>query len=192
MKNKVLIFKYGFLGDTITTLPLILNLNTLYDIDLLTFNLNNKNTFSSLAIYRDLNIFSKIISIDRNIFSFLKLIYILRKNKYEIIFNLLSHNQINNKLIHYKLFFEILCNIKIVHQRKHNNHQPEVLSLLDMYPNNKFINFKLFNYKEKLGLKKLKISQHHIIGISPFSKMSSKNANLFFFKDLINKLKKKY
>lgn len=191
MKNKVLIFKYGFLGDTITTIPLIINLNKVYDIDLLTFNLYNNNTFSSKVIYRDLNLFSKIISINKNFFSFIKLIFILRKNKYLILFNLLSHNQINNKLIYYNFYFKILCNIKIINQRIQKDNHPEVLSLLHMYShNNLTTNFKLLNYEKKLGLIKLNKINYHVIGISPFSKMSSKNVNIISFKELIYKIKK--
>lgn len=182
--TKVIVFKYGHIGDSITAVPSILALKQKFaSVSLLTLYLKG-GKMSSFEIFKSLKLFDSYFVLSSDFLNNILLIIKLRSLNFDKAIVLMPPKLNLKNRVKYDFFFRFICGIKIIHYRLDDDRKPEVLAVLGFVLDICSLRDFELGKSTKISFKKTNI----IVGISPFSNMHSKNLPIFEFSKLLGKI----
>jgi len=196
MKKRAVIIKYGFLGDSIVCIPFLSVLKRTHTVDLITISwLPPGHSLDSKFIFKSLDLVDNVISLKKEPFYLLKLI-LGNYKKYHDCFNLLpSLGLISN------LFYSFIGR-SFARNYFHRNQDctlPEVMDILSLASDSSSYKVSMEMFLHKICARSLlRIRDRNsritpiVIGVQPFSKMSSKQFDLNSFNYILTKIHSQY
>jgi ADP-heptose:LPS heptosyltransferase len=188
--KRAVVIKYGFLGDSIVCIPFLVSLNRTHSIDLITIDwMPSSHSLNAGFIFKSMGLVEGVFVIKREIVNVLR--FILRnRRRYDDCFNLLPSLGCLSDTFYLVIGRQLAKNY---YTRSSHSSLPEVIDLLSLAPfslnykellRNTIVNFcKNSTLDINLGLK-----GNLVIGVQPFSKMSSKQYDLGKFTAILYKI----